>query len=215
MGGTQAGCAASAVYKRGSASLSNVIRWQRTTRGRPRSFRLRRISHSAGAVRSGSGAPQPSAGAFLYDASVGYGLIARDQRGGREEIDLTSRTLTHGPVKLFHAFGTTKQFPNADETISPTREASRKQRPDIHITDQTTGGSIIEAAFWMQGGGDMDNILRYRSLEAFCRQRARTEGESCDAWLEKAEIFARLANAESRSKTAEENDEEKKSSREH
>jgi hypothetical protein len=53
----------------------------------------------------------------------------------------------------------------------------------------------------------MDNILRYRSLEAFCRQRARIEG--CDVWLEKADIFAGLADAESRSKTAEKNDEKK------
>jgi hypothetical protein len=60
-------------------------------------------------------------------------------------------------------------------------------------------------------GGVMDNILRYRSLEAFCRQRARIEGQSCDVWLEKASIFARLAAAESRSKKAETNDEEKSS----
>jgi hypothetical protein len=55
----------------------------------------------------------------------------------------------------------------------------------------------------------MDNILRYRSLEAFCRQRAQIEGENYDVWLEKADIFARLAAAESRSKTAETNDKEK------
>jgi hypothetical protein len=55
----------------------------------------------------------------------------------------------------------------------------------------------------------MDDILRYQSLEAFCRQRARMEG--CDVWLEKAGIFARLAAAESRSKRAETNDEERSS----
>ena len=53
----------------------------------------------------------------------------------------------------------------------------------------------------------MDNIIRYRSLEAFCRQRARIEG--CDLWLEKADIFARLADAESRSEKAETDDQEK------
>jgi hypothetical protein len=53
----------------------------------------------------------------------------------------------------------------------------------------------------------MENISRYRSLEAFCRQRARIE--DCDVWLEKADIFARLAAAEGRSKRAEANDEEK------
>jgi len=57
----------------------------------------------------------------------------------------------------------------------------------------------------------MENILRYRSLEAFCRQRARIRGEDSDVWLEKAEIFARLATAESRLKMlAVTDDEEKK-----
>ena len=45
----------------------------------------------------------------------------------------------------------------------------------------------------------MENISRYRSLEAFCRQRARLVGEDSDAWREKAEIFSALAAAESRS----------------
>jgi hypothetical protein len=42
----------------------------------------------------------------------------------------------------------------------------------------------------------MKNILRYRSLEAFCRYRARTVGEDTDVWLEKANILGSLAAAE-------------------
>ena len=45
----------------------------------------------------------------------------------------------------------------------------------------------------------MENICRYRSLEAFCRHRARLVGEDFDAWRERAETFSRLAAAESRS----------------
>lgn len=55
----------------------------------------------------------------------------------------------------------------------------------------------------------MEDLLRYRSLEEFCRQRARIEEKDSGVWLEKAGIFARLAAAESRSKIAETSDEEK------
>ena len=49
----------------------------------------------------------------------------------------------------------------------------------------------------------MEDFLRYRSLEEFCRQRARIEEKDSGVWLEKAGIFAGLAAAESRSKIAE------------
>jgi hypothetical protein len=38
-------------------------------------------------------------------------------REGEDRPGLPSQTSTHNPVKLFHAFRTTKQFPNADEAI--------------------------------------------------------------------------------------------------
>jgi hypothetical protein len=54
----------------------------------------------------------------------------------------------------------------------------------------------------------VEDFLRYRSLEEFCRQRARIEEKDSGVWLEKAGIFAGLAAAESRSKIAETSDEE-------
>jgi hypothetical protein len=48
----------------------------------------------------------------------------------------------------------------------------------------------------------MEKVLRYRSLEAFCRHRARIEGESPDVWLEKANILASLASAEIKPKAS-------------
>jgi hypothetical protein len=38
----------------------------------------------------------------------------------------------------------------------------------------------------------MEDIVRYRALEAFCRQRAQMEGEGAAFWLEEAEILAQL-----------------------
>ncbi len=46
----------------------------------------------------------------------------------------------------------------------------------------------------------MEDIVRYRALEAFCRQRAQMDGEGSAFWLEEAEILAQLAMTESRLK---------------
>jgi hypothetical protein len=45
----------------------------------------------------------------------------------------------------------------------------------------------------------MDNVARYRSMEAFCRHRALQEIKESDVWLNKAAVFSRLAAAESES----------------
>jgi len=45
----------------------------------------------------------------------------------------------------------------------------------------------------------MDNVARYRSMEAFCRHRALQETKESDVLLEKAAMFSRLAGAESKS----------------
>jgi hypothetical protein len=56
----------------------------------------------------------------------------------------------------------------------------------------------------------MENIERYRALEAFCRQRAQMDGEGSAFWLEEAEILAQLVMTESRlKKLAASNDDEK------
>jgi hypothetical protein len=44
----------------------------------------------------------------------------------------------------------------------------------------------------------MEKVLRYRSLEAFCRQRAQICTNDSFGWLEKASLLASLAAAESR-----------------
>jgi hypothetical protein len=46
----------------------------------------------------------------------------------------------------------------------------------------------------------MEDIVRYRAFEAFCRQRAQMDGEGSAFWLEEAEILAQLAMTESRLK---------------
>jgi hypothetical protein len=46
----------------------------------------------------------------------------------------------------------------------------------------------------------MEDIVRYRALEAFCRQRAQMEGEGSAFWLEEADILAQLIIMESRLK---------------
>lgn len=46
----------------------------------------------------------------------------------------------------------------------------------------------------------MEDVVHYRALEAFCRQRAQMEGESSAFWLEEADILAKLATNESRLK---------------
>jgi hypothetical protein len=57
----------------------------------------------------------------------------------------------------------------------------------------------------------MENIVRYRAFEAFCRQRAQMDGEGSAFWLEEAEILAQLAMTESRlKKLAASNDDEKR-----
>jgi hypothetical protein len=38
----------------------------------------------------------------------------------------------------------------------------------------------------------MEDLVRYRALEAFCRQRARMEGENQLFWLTEAEVLAKL-----------------------
>jgi hypothetical protein len=38
----------------------------------------------------------------------------------------------------------------------------------------------------------METIQHYRAMEAFCRQRAKAEGESELFWLTEAEILAKL-----------------------
>ena len=45
----------------------------------------------------------------------------------------------------------------------------------------------------------MEKVSRYRSLEAFCRHRARVVGEDAETWRERAEMFSRLAAVASRS----------------
>ena len=39
----------------------------------------------------------------------------------------------------------------------------------------------------------MQNMMRYRAFEAFCRQRSQMEGENEVFWLAEAEILAKLA----------------------
>ena len=46
----------------------------------------------------------------------------------------------------------------------------------------------------------MEDIVRYRALEAFCRQRAQMEGEGSAFWLEEADILAQLIIRESQLK---------------
>jgi hypothetical protein len=41
-------------------------------------------------------------------------------------------------------------------------------------------------------GGEMEDVVRYRAFEAFCRQRAKMEGEGSAFWLEEADLLARL-----------------------
>jgi len=50
----------------------------------------------------------------------------------------------------------------------------------------------------------MEDVVRYRALEAFCRQRAKMEGEAAAFWLEEAEILAKLVTVEGRLKTLDE-----------
>jgi hypothetical protein len=38
----------------------------------------------------------------------------------------------------------------------------------------------------------MEDLMRYRAFEAFCRQRAQMEGEGSAFWLEEAEVLAKL-----------------------
>jgi hypothetical protein len=46
----------------------------------------------------------------------------------------------------------------------------------------------------------MEDVVRYRALEAFCRQRAQMEGEPSAFWIEEANILAKLITTESRLK---------------
>jgi len=39
----------------------------------------------------------------------------------------------------------------------------------------------------------MESLQHYRAMEAFCRQRAKMEGEEESFWLTEAELLARLA----------------------
>jgi hypothetical protein len=43
----------------------------------------------------------------------------------------------------------------------------------------------------------MEDVVLYRALEAFCRQRARMEGEGLAFWLEEAENMAKRVMSES------------------
>jgi hypothetical protein len=45
----------------------------------------------------------------------------------------------------------------------------------------------------IQEGATMNDVLRYSAFEAFCRQRAKMEGENEIFWLAEAEILAKLA----------------------
>jgi hypothetical protein len=38
----------------------------------------------------------------------------------------------------------------------------------------------------------MKEAVRYRALEAFCRQRSQMEGEGSEFWLTEADILAKL-----------------------
>ena len=44
----------------------------------------------------------------------------------------------------------------------------------------------------------MDDVVEYRALEAFCRQRAKMEGESSAFWLKQADVLAKLITTEIR-----------------
>jgi hypothetical protein len=46
----------------------------------------------------------------------------------------------------------------------------------------------------------MESIQYYRAMEAFCRQRAKMEGESDRFWLAEAEVLAKLATNAHRQK---------------
>ena len=39
----------------------------------------------------------------------------------------------------------------------------------------------------------MEPLQHYRTMEAFCRQRAKMEGEDESSWLTEAELLAKLA----------------------
>jgi hypothetical protein len=54
----------------------------------------------------------------------------------------------------------------------------------------------------------MEAVVLYRALEAFCRQRARMEGEGSAFWLEEAENMATRVMSESAPATL--SDEEKR-----
>jgi hypothetical protein len=56
----------------------------------------------------------------------------------------------------------------------------------------------------------MEDVVRYRALEAFCRQRAQMEGESSGFWLEEADILSKLITTESRLKLLRVGQEEKR-----
>jgi hypothetical protein len=55
----------------------------------------------------------------------------------------------------------------------------------------------------------MDNVTRYRSIEAFCRHRALIDVGEADAWLKKASAFSRMAAAEGKLETLAQPNEEK------
>ncbi len=42
----------------------------------------------------------------------------------------------------------------------------------------------------------MDDLTRYRAMAAFCRQRARMDGESEQFWLAEADDWARRLSGE-------------------
>jgi hypothetical protein len=44
----------------------------------------------------------------------------------------------------------------------------------------------------------MEQVLHYRAMEAFCRQRAKMDGEDESFWLTEAEVQAKLAKNMSR-----------------
>ena len=39
------------------------------------------------------------------------------------------------------------------------------------------------------GRRGMESLLRYRAMEAFCRQRAKMDGESASFWLAEADVW--------------------------
>jgi hypothetical protein len=74
-------------------------------------------------------------------------------------------------------------FPNRNQKTRLVTETKVRQHKGVYTRE-----------------GSMEDIVRYRALEAFCRQRAQMEGEGSAFWLAEADILAQLIIRESQLK---------------